>query len=284
VIPHLGEAYASARHITEWTNGLRTLELPFSRLASTRSFACFAGEIFSQIEDVHRIYHSAREEYRLHHRIKNHLQPLPELGRQESWLEAPFWAWRSGNSRRSKLFVRRSGDAWALRAGKETWPDLPAANAERLSQAWQALATVGCKVRPRALTTTMFARLFLADLFIHGIGGGKYDELTDALIGNTRGCKAPVGAGNLLNVNPMLGPLANNGGPTQTHALLTGSVALDSASPAPPGSGGNSCERTDQRGVLRPQNGRCDMGAYERRPGIPHAGEVTGEPDDLVEP
>ena len=99
---------------------------------------------------------------------------------------------------------------------------------------------------------------------------GSITSLTYSLIGNTTGCTVPAGVGNLLNVNPMLGPLANNGGPTQTRALLTGSVALDSASPAPVGSGGNSCEKIDQRGVARPQNGRCDMGAYERRLGVPH--------------
>jgi hypothetical protein len=52
----------------------------------------------------------------------------------------------------------------------------------------------------------------------------------------------------------MLGPLTSNGRPTQTHALLTGSPAVnsDSTDCPPPG--------TDQRGVLRPQGTRCDRG------------------------
>jgi hypothetical protein len=40
----------------------------------------------------------------------------------------------------------------------------------------------GVKLRPRALVTTMYCRLVLADLFLHGIGGAKYDQLTDLLI------------------------------------------------------------------------------------------------------
>jgi hypothetical protein len=40
----------------------------------------------------------------------------------------------------------------------------------------------GFKVRTRALTTTLFARLLVADIFIHGIGGGKYDEITDEIM------------------------------------------------------------------------------------------------------
>ena len=110
-------------------------------------------------------------------------------------------------------------------------------------------------------------------------------SLTYSLIGNTKGCAVPAGTGNLRDLNPMLGPLANNGGKTQTHALLPGSVAINAGSPSPVGSGGNSCEKTDQRGVTRPQDGRCDMGAYERRPGLPHGSEVTGEEAGIaVEP
>ena len=50
----------------------------------------------------------------------------------------------------------------------------------------------GQKVRSRALTNTLFARLFLADLFVHGIGGGKYDELTDDIIRRFYGCEPPA--------------------------------------------------------------------------------------------
>ena len=46
-------------------------------------------------------------------------------------------------------------------------------------------------MRSRALTNTLYARLFLSDLFIHGIGGGKYDELTDELIRRFYGCEPP---------------------------------------------------------------------------------------------
>ncbi|MDW8255368.1 MAG: choice-of-anchor Q domain-containing protein, partial [Chloroflexota bacterium] len=53
----------------------------------------------------------------------------------------------------------------------------------------------------------------------------------------------------------MLGPLANNGGPTLTRALLPGSPAINAAT--------DTCPPTDQRGVLRPVDGACDAGAYE---------------------
>jgi len=43
------------------------------------------------------------------------------------------------------------------------------------------LPATGVRLRTRALTTTMFSRYLLSDLFIHGIGGAKYDELGDAI-------------------------------------------------------------------------------------------------------
>jgi len=65
-------------------------------------------------------------------------------------------------------------------------------------------------------------------------------------------------------VQPLLGALAGNGGPTQTQALQTGSPAIDHGGTATVG-----CPSTDQRGMARPDeagdNGNCDMGAYESR-------------------
>ena len=61
----------------------------------------------------------------------------------------------------------------------------------------------------------------------------------------------------LIGLWSLLGPLAGNGGPTATHALLDGSPAIDAADAA-------LCPPTDQRGVVRPQGAACDVGAFER--------------------
>lgn len=77
-----------------------------------------------------------------------------------------------------------------------------------------------------------------------------------------------AGADNLSNANPLLGPLANNGGPTLTHLPQAGSPAIDSGS-------NGLCQAVDQRGVARPIDGNgdatatCDRGAVEAGAGRP---------------
>lgn len=66
--------------------------------------------------------------------------------------------------------------------------------------------------------------------------------------------------------NPLLGPLADNGGPTQTMALGAGSKAINA---------GTSCPPTDQRGVLR-NDMQCDIGAYEVTAPVATAGPADG--------
>jgi CSLREA domain-containing protein len=69
-------------------------------------------------------------------------------------------------------------------------------------------------------------------------------------------------------LDPLLGPLQDNGGPTFTHAPLLGSPAVNTGSPAAPGSGGTACEATDQVGVVRPIGPVCDVGAVESSLGV----------------
>ncbi|MEM7129405.1 MAG: Ig-like domain-containing protein [Chloroflexota bacterium] len=63
--------------------------------------------------------------------------------------------------------------------------------------------------------------------------------------------------GNIIGQDPNLGPLRDNGGPTHTHALLTGSQAVDNGDCS-----GNTIS-DDQRSTSRPQGNGCDIGAFE---------------------
>ena len=83
--------------------------------------------------------------------------------------------------------------------------------------------------------------------------------------------------GNLFDLPANLGPLADNGGPTQTHDLLTGSAALDAGDAAFAGD-----PTTDQRGLPRVSNARIDIGAVEVQVQAPVVPPVVAPPAEPV--
>ena len=91
---------------------------------------------------------------------------------------------------------------------------------------------------------------------------GLFTSLGNNLIGNTSGSGSTNWSdSDLLNQDPLIGPLQNNGGPTNTHALLQGSPAIDRAT-------NFGCPSTDQRGFTRTDGdadgtATCDIGAFE---------------------
>ena len=111
-----------------------------------------------------------------------------------------------------------------------------------------------------AIENTIIARNNSSDLFTNStssLTAVNYSLIEDP------GSSIYTGTNNIIGVDPLLGPLQNNGGPTFTHALLPGSPAIDMGDPSfsvPPDS--------DQRGEPfdRVYNGRIDIGSYESQP------------------
>jgi hypothetical protein len=91
------------------------------------------------------------------------------------------------------------------------------------------------------------------DCYVPGPSGPGPATLDGANIDSDGSCDFPM---SVPVAGLMLGPLADNGGPTLTHALLSGSPAMDAAT-------SSSCPSTDQRLETRPFGLRCDLGAYE---------------------
>jgi hypothetical protein len=203
--PLLGQRLALARRAFERRWGCGQAELPLSRVCQGEAFAWFACHLALHACRLRDVYNAAVRDYRRRYGIRSTFHPVPDLVCDGEWCELPLWAWRTGQRRRARLFARRQGGAIDLRAGDEAWPTLQSnGDPARLVAQWLDLERRGYKVRTRALTTTLFGRLFLGDLFIHGIGGGKYDELTDALIAQFFGCPVP---GYLVLTATLLLPL-----------------------------------------------------------------------------
>ncbi|QEG35293.1 hypothetical protein [Bythopirellula goksoeyrii] len=192
--PNVGIAFSQARHRLEHTWGAHSWELPQSKLCQTETFRLFALHLFAHAADFRTAYNCALKEYRTSHRLRNRAHPVPDLHSKEDWVESPFWIWNTADPVRRSLFVRSSARGCQLtdrHAFHETLPmslDSDPNLASSMMAEWESR---GIKLRTRALTTTLFVRLLLADVFIHGIGGAKYDQVTDELCRDFFGLSLP---------------------------------------------------------------------------------------------
>lgn len=184
---------ASRVHLErEW--GVRNLELPMSKLCESDSFLWFAAHLLMRHRELFEIYNQTVVDYRQYHHIRNPTQPVPDLEKADDWYEVPFWIWSRGDSQRNGLFVRQVGSQCELRKGNDIVATIPFVGEQSLEpvvKILRELSRQGIRLRTRALTTTLFARTCLADLFLHGIGGAKYDEMTNRICREFFGIEAP---------------------------------------------------------------------------------------------
>jgi hypothetical protein len=149
----LGEQFSRIRQRLEVEWGCESNDIAVSELSRTSGFQTFASHILSDLPRFREVYNAAIRAYREANGIRSANHPAPELAEGE----APFWV-RTASGRRER--ANAASDVRTL--------------------------------RPRALTLTLFARVCLGDFFIHGIGGGKYDEVTDTIIRGYFGIEPPA--------------------------------------------------------------------------------------------
>ena len=125
-----------------------------SDIVRSEAFLHFQKQIVNNGDEFRACYNRALEEYRRRHGIKNAAQPLPNLNAVKR--ELPFWIVRDG----CRLPFTETADL-----------------------------VLTDEIYPRAAALTLFCRLFLCDLFIHGRGGARYDEITDRVLESFFRCK-----------------------------------------------------------------------------------------------
>lgn len=192
----LSDLFSAGRHEIEMRWGVNNLELPISRMCQLPTCLQFIGHMLHHAREFAEIHNQVLAEYRRLYRIRSSTHPVPALEVGDGRCEAPFWIWKAGERQRRRLFVQQRDGELALSDGRETIATLPASENFHSSSAvmlehLQELASRDYRLRTRALTTTLFARLGVADLFIHGIGGAQYDEMTDRIINRFFGIRAP---------------------------------------------------------------------------------------------
>ena len=134
------------REMWEKVHAIRLKTVYTSRIIQSDAFLVFKEYIFKRENEFRKIYNESLYEYRRNHKIKNKAQPLPGL--DDASGELPFWNVKNG---KRMPFVR-------------------------------GLDISDKNIYPRAVTLTLFCRIFMSDLMIHGIGGARYDQITNRLL------------------------------------------------------------------------------------------------------
>lgn len=207
-------------------------DVPLSRVCETEQFLLFFIHWVAHAERLRDVYNGALARFRERHRVRSRAHPFPDLlKRPDGGIELPFWGLTTTGVRR-KLYVREETGRLVLSHLEGEFASIPIGTAAgqaggraegnahgRMVEADEAIAALiksGVHVRPRALPLTVFSRLFVADVFVHGTGGARYDEVTDDFIEEAFGVRAPRFATVSATVHLPLEEL-----PVQPSALRT---------------------------------------------------------------
>ncbi len=166
---NVAELVTFARRRYEASAGTDYLELPVTSMAGSRPFATLVAHLARNAVDFAGAYNAALADYRLRNGLRSAAQPFPDLRSEGDLVELPFWHLGAGR----ETVWARTGDAPAIVVGGEVLCDLSGGSAP------EAVLASDLRPAPKALALTLYARLFVADFFIHGVGGGRYDQVTD---------------------------------------------------------------------------------------------------------
>jgi hypothetical protein len=150
----------------------------------------FLADLLLNAERFAAAYNAALASYRREQNVTSANRPLPDLGRHEDRIETALWIYQPLHPRR-RLWVRMVHDRVELFADQSSVGTLGARELSLQTDA-SLEALRPWVVRPRALTLTLWARLLACDFFVHGIGGAKYDRITDGIIRLYYACEPPA--------------------------------------------------------------------------------------------
>ncbi len=184
----------NAIHQLEWELGLRHHAMLAGPMWMSPAYLVMVHHILAGAERFAAGYNAALAEFRGEQGIRSAGRPWPDLRVSDATCEAPFWMDSLAMGTRDRAMVIRDKGAWKIvgaggeeflfRQDVEGW-----SAAEELARFLRRNDMV---LSPRALILTMFFRMFIADQFVHGIGGGRYDQVTDRVIASYFGIQPPA--------------------------------------------------------------------------------------------
>lgn len=181
--PELATALTGARRRYEAPAGTTYLELPVTRQARTRAFRHLVAALACDASRFAAVYNAELAEFRERAGLRSAAQPFPDLRIDGGRVELPLW-WITDAERHAVFVDTGRGTLEVDEVGSVSLGSTP-------EDAVAVLEAADAPLAPRALTLTLFERLFVADLFIHGVGGGRYDQVTDGVIRTYFGIEPP---------------------------------------------------------------------------------------------
>lgn len=183
----------NASRTLDWKLGLRQHALLVSPLLVSPGYLALVHHILARADSFLSTYNAVLGEYRREAGIDDPGRPWPDLRCAEGGCEVPFWLDCLETGQRRRATVERPDGRWLLRWEEDQFEFDPAADGHTaVDSLGRFLLRQGLRLSPRALTLTMFLRLLVADQFVHGIGGGRYDHITDRVIERWFGLRPPA--------------------------------------------------------------------------------------------
>jgi len=189
------DLFTCARYAFLLRFGIGSLEVPVSHISGTEPFLNFFLHITANARSFVDIYNAKLGEYRRLKKISSRANPLPDLMEKGFVVELPFWIWSEGEPRKN-LYASVAGNSRISIICEDKivghFDFGEDGNSSENLRRLKDLINRGIKIRPKAIVNTMYSRMFFSDLFIHGIGGAKYDLVTDEIIRDFFGVEPPA--------------------------------------------------------------------------------------------
>jgi hypothetical protein len=164
-----------------------------SPMLESEPYLVLVHHLLARAGEFGHIYNGALAGYRVRHRLRTAAKPMPDLRVSADECESPFWLDCLKDGSRSRATVERTPGGWALKVEGDQFVF------EARAEGWAAAARLReflrrneLRISPRALTLTLFVRLLVMDQFVHGIGGGRYDQVTDQVMAKFIGIEPPA--------------------------------------------------------------------------------------------
>lgn len=171
--------------------GLNMLYLPVSKLSKSDAFIDFALSLMTNAAPFATSYNDALTK-QVSERKANPVSAIKrlKLDKTEGLTELPFWLILPDGKRTSLFAASKKADKIEIGIISSKLGDLDSTPLSgKIEQLKKILEQHGCRLRPKAISLMLFTRLFLADWFVHGIGGALYEPVTDYIIENYYGIK-----------------------------------------------------------------------------------------------